>query len=158
MTGEDVGRVFEATLPKENIERQWKLNLLMLVRTVVISTGMPVAAYQEDIPRVSLEFEVPRVARSTLYRWFDEPLDQSMATLSQLSPAYAWSQQVDLPNLPACVTDRCIVDSTTVKLQDALLTDFSESGSYVKVHTILSGGCGVLVLYHFIPVREHGCQ
>ena len=87
--GRGYGARIRCALPKENVERQWKLNLLMLVRTVVISTGMPVAAYQEDIPRVSLEFEVPRVARSTcrILPQLTFPRVGSTSTCIQSSPA-----------------------------------------------------------------------
>lgn len=64
--------VLEAILPPEEInrlggqcgviERQRQLNLGMLVRARVISAGTPGGAYQADIVRSSLEFEVPRVA------------------------------------------------------------------------------------------------
>ena len=92
MTGEDVRQVFEAILPQEAIdrlcrecgviERQRKLHLGMLVRAMVISAGTPGGAYQADILRSYLEFEVPQVARSAFYRWFDEPLERFMAALA----------------------------------------------------------------------------
>jgi putative transposase len=167
MTGEDVRHVFEAILPQEDIEhlcqqcgvieRQRKLNLGMLVRAMVISAGTPGGAYQADILRSYLEFEVPQVARSAFYRWFDEPLEQFMAALAQRALAYARAQQVDLSGPLAGVKDWYIVDSTTVKVRDALLPDFPGSGSYaaIKVHKVLSVGCGAPIRYHFSPAREH---
>src|SRR5919108_4274965 len=95
MTGEDVREVFEAILPQEEIDRlcvdcdgiarQRQMNLGMLVRAMVIAAGTPGGAYQADILRSSLEFEVPQVARSASYRWFDEPLERFMAALAEHS-------------------------------------------------------------------------
>jgi hypothetical protein len=88
MTGEDVRQVIEAILPQQEIERlcaqfgvierQRKLHLGMLVRAMIISAGTPGGTYQADVLRSYLEFEVPKVAQSAFYRWFDEPLNQSI--------------------------------------------------------------------------------
>jgi hypothetical protein len=92
MTGDEVRQVFEAMLPQEAIdrlcaqfgviERQRKMNLGMFVQAMVISAGTPGGAYQADALRSYLEFEVPSVARSAFYRWFDEPLERFMAALA----------------------------------------------------------------------------
>jgi putative transposase len=105
MTGEDVRHVFEAMLPRDEIdrlcmqcgviERQRKLDLGMLVRAMVISAGTPGGAYQADVLRSYLEGEVPPVARSAFYRWFDEPLERCMAALAERAVASARAQQVD---------------------------------------------------------------
>jgi hypothetical protein len=167
MTGDEVRQVFEAMLPAEEIdrlceecgviERQRKLNLGMLVRAMVISAGTPGGAYQADVLRSYLEFEVPRVARSAFYRWFDEPLERCMGALAAHGLAYARAQQVDLAG-PLCgVTDWYIVDATTVTVRDALREEFPGTGDYaaIKVHKVLSVGCGAPVHYHFSPAREH---
>ena len=167
MTGDEVRQVFEAMLPQEEIdhlcqqvgvvERQRKLNLGMLVRAMVISAGTPGGAYQADVLRSYLEFEVPPVARSAFYRWFDEPLEQFMAALAERALAYARAQQVDLSG-PLCgVTDWYIVDATTVRVRDALRQEFPGTGNYaaIKVHKVLSVGCGAPVYDHFSPAREH---
>ena len=115
MTGDEVRQVFEAMWPQEEsdrlcqqvgvIERQRKLNLGMLVRAMVISAGTPGGAYQADVLRSYLEFEVPPVARSAFYRWFDDPLEQCMAALAEQALASARAQPVDLSG-PLCgVTD-----------------------------------------------------
>jgi hypothetical protein len=167
MTGDEVRQVFEAMLPQEEIdrlcqqcgviERQRKLNLGMFVRAMVISAGTPGGAYQADVLRSYLEFEVPHVARSAFYRWFDEPLERFMEALADRALAYARAQQVDLSG-PLCgVQDWYIVDATTVTVRDALQEEFSGTGDYaaIKVHKILSVGCGAPVRYHFSPAREH---
>jgi hypothetical protein len=61
MTGEDVRHVFEAMLPRDEIdrlcmpcgviERPGQLDLGMLVRAIVISAGTPGGAYQADVLR-----------------------------------------------------------------------------------------------------------
>jgi putative transposase len=167
MTGDEVRQVFEAMLPQEEIdrlceqfgviERERKLNLGMLVRAMVISAGTPGGAYQADVLRSYLEFEVPHVARSAFYRWFDAPLEQCMEALAQRALAYARGQQVDLAG-PLCgVQDWYIVDATTVTVRDALREEFPGTGDYaaIKVHKVLSVGCGAPVRYHFSPAREH---
>jgi putative transposase len=167
MMGEDVRHVFEAILPQEEIdrlcmafgviERQRKLDLGMLVRAMVISAGTPGGAYQADILRSYLEFEVPRVARSAFYRWFDEPRERFMAALAARALAYARAQQVDLSGILGGVKDWYIVDSTTITVRDALREEFPGTGAYaaLKVHKVLSVGCGAPVQYHFSPAREH---
>jgi hypothetical protein len=167
MTGEDVRQVFEAILPQHEIERlcaqfgvierQRKRHLGMLVRAMVIAAGTPGGAYQADILRSYLEFEVPRVARSAFYRWFDEPLEQFMAALADRALAYARAQQVDLAGILGGVKDWYIVDSTTVRVRDALQDECPGAGAYaaLKVHKVLSVGCGAPVHYHFSPAREH---
>src|SRR6267142_3013956 len=167
MTGDEVRQVFEEMLPQDEIarrceafgviERQRKLHLGMFVRAMVISAGTPGGGYQADVLRSYLEFEVPRVARSTFYRWFDEPLERFMEALAERALAYARAQQVDLAG-PLCgVTDWYIVDSTTVKVRDTLREDFPGTGDYaaIKIHKVLSVGCGAPVQYHLSPACEH---
>jgi putative transposase len=167
MTGDEVRHVFEAMLPQEEIERlcqqlgvierQRKLNLGMFVRAMVISAGTPGGAYQADVLRSYVEFEVPPVARSAFYRWFNEPLEQFMAALAERALAYARAQQVDLSGPLGGVTDWYIVEATTVTVRDALRQEFPGTGDYaaIKVHKVLSVGCGAPVQYHFSPAREH---
>ena len=172
MTGTEVRAVFEELLPQGEmdrlcrqcgvIERQRKLNLAMLVRAMVISAGTPGGAYQADILRAYLESEVPRVTRAAFYRWFDEPLERFMEALAQRALAeralaYARAQQVDLSGPLGSVQDWYIVDSTTIKVRDALLEECPGTGddAALKVHKVLSVGCGAPVRYHFSPAREH---
>src|SRR5919106_4230243 len=167
MTGDDVRMVFEQLLPQEEIdrlcqqcgviERQRKLNLRMLVRAMIISAGTPGGAYQADVLRSYLEFEVRHVTRAAFYRWFDEPLERFMAALADRALAYARAQQVDLPGPLSGVQDWYIVDSTTVTVRDALREEFPGTGDYaaIKVHQVLSVGCGAPVRYPFSPAREH---
>jgi hypothetical protein len=167
MTGDDVRTVFEQMLPQDEIdrlcqqcgviERQRKRNLGMLVRAMVIAAGTPGGAYQADVLRSYLEFAVPRVTRAAFSRWFDGPLEQCMAALAERALAYARAQPVDLPGPLSGVKDWYIVDSTTVKVRDALIADFPGTGDYaaLKVHKVLSVGCGAPVRSHCSPAREH---
>jgi putative transposase len=167
MTGDEVRTVFEQMLPQDEIdrlcqqcgviERQRKLHLGMLVRAMVISAGTPGGAYQADVLRSYLECAVPPVTRAAFYRWFDTPLEQCMAALAERALAYAQAQQVDLPGPLSGVKDWYIVDSTTVRVRDTLIEDFRGAGAYaaLKVHKVLSVGCGAPVRYHFSPAREH---
>jgi hypothetical protein len=168
MTGDEAREVFEAMLPQEEIERlckefgvvqrQRKRNLGMFVRAMVISAGTPGGAYQADVLRSYLECEVPQVARSAFYRWFDEPLERFMAALADRALAYARAQEVDLSG-PLCgVKDWYIVDSTTVTVRDALREEFPGTGDYaaIKVHKVLSVGCGSPVQYHLSVTKICG--
>ena len=49
------------------------------------------------------------------------------------------------------------MDATTVTVRDALRKEFPGTGDYaaIKVHKVLSVGCGAPVQYHFSPAREH---
>lgn len=111
---------------------------------------MPGGAYQADVLRPYLEFEVPHMARSAFYWWFDMPLEQIMEALAQWTLVYARAQQVDLSG-PLCnVKDWYIVDSTRVTVRDALHEEFPGTGDYaaIQVHKVLSVGCRA-------PVHDH---
>src|SRR5512132_634745 len=152
MPGDVVSKLLEDRLPHEYrdgvchqcgvIDRKRKLHLGMFVRAMVISAGTPGGAYQADVLRSYLEFEVPHVARSAFYRWFDEPLEQFMTALADRALAYARAQQVDLAGILGGVKDWYIVDSTTVTIRDALRDEFPGTGDYaaLKVHKVLSVG------------------
>ena len=157
MTGDEVRQVLEAMLPQEEIdrlcepfgviERHRKLNLGMFVRAMVISAGTPGGAYQADALRSYLEFEVPSVARSAFYRWFDEPLERFMEALAQRVLAYAQAQQIDLSGPLSGVKDWYIVDSTTVTVRDALREAFPGTGDYAAINLTIDEswrGCGLL--------------
>ena len=161
---------FEAILPQEEsdclcqqvgvIERQRQLTLGMLVRAMVISAGTPGGAYQADVLRSYLACEVPPVARSAFYRWFDEPVEQFMAALAERALAYARAQQVELSGPRGGVTDWYIVEATTVTVRDALRQEFPGTGNdaALNVHKVLSVGCGAPVQYHCSPAREHASR
>jgi hypothetical protein len=80
-----------------------------------------------------------------------------MEALALRTLAYARAQQVDLPGPLSGVKDWSIVDSTTIKVRDALREEFPGTSDYaaLQVHKVLSVGCGAPVRYHFSPAREH---
>jgi hypothetical protein len=80
-----------------------------------------------------------------------------MTALADRALAYARAQKIDLTGILGGVKDWYIVDSTTVRVRDALQEEFPGTGAYaaLKVHKVLSVGCGAPVHYHFSPAREH---
>jgi len=80
-----------------------------------------------------------------------------MAALVERALAYARVQQVDRPGPLSGVKDWSIVDSTTVTIRDARLEACPGTGdsAALKVHQVLSVGCGAPVRYHCSPAREH---
>ena len=167
MQGKDVREVFGAILPTSEvekladelgvIERERKLQLVELVRSIVLETGTPNGGVQADIMRAYLENEVPTVTRPAFYGWFHEPLERLMERLAHRALKYAYSLKVDLPSPLDIVSDWYIVDSSTVKLSDTLVDEFQGTGDYaaIKVHKKISVGRGSTVKYHFSPAREH---
>jgi putative transposase len=85
------------------------------------------------------------------------PLEPCRAALAERALAYAQAQQVDRPGPLSGVPDWYSVDSTTVTVRDARLEVLPGTGdeAAIKVHTVLSVGCGAPVRDHFSPAREH---
>src|SRR5262249_26382233 len=106
------------------------------------------------------ESGAPRVARASFYDWFGPPLEKVMEELGRRATAYAAEQPRDLPGFLGCVKDWRIADATTCKLRDELKEIYPGAGEYaaVKVHKILSVGCGTVIGYHFSPAREQDFQ
>lgn len=167
MTGDAVREVFETILPDDLIEgfarffgvvdRERIFNVATFVRASVIAAGSPGGGLQADAIRNYLESGGPKMARSALYRKFDEQYEKLMEVLAENALEYARSQQVDLPGILAGVTDWRIVDSSTVKVSDEVKNELPGTGEYaaIKVHKTYSVGCSAPVAYHFSPAREH---
>jgi hypothetical protein len=167
MTGAAMREVFETILPQNLIEdfarlfgvveRERVFDVAAFVRASVIAAGSPLGGLQADAIRNYLESGAPRVARSALYRKFDDAYEALMEALAQNALDYARAQQVDLPGILAGVTDWRIVDSSTVKVRDIVKGEFPGTGDYaaVKVHKTYSVGCSAPVGYHFSAAREH---
>jgi hypothetical protein len=71
---------------------------------------------------------------------------------------YARSMRRDLPGLlGAHVTDWHIVDSSTVKLDPALIGEYPGAGDYaaLKIHKRFSVGLGTTIDYHLSAARDH---
>lgn len=167
MTGADVREVFEAVLPRDLIdgfarlfgvvERERAFQVSTFVRCAVMGACSPGGGAQADILRNYLDASGTRMARSALYRKFDEEFEALMEALAQHALEYARAQQVDLPGILAGVIDWRIVDSTTVKVSDAVKGILPGTGEYaaIKVHKTYSVGCSAPVGYHFSAAREH---
>lgn len=167
MTGDAVREVFEAVLPSDLIdgfahlfgvvERERVFDVSTFVRCAVMGAGSPGGGLQADIIRNYLDAVGKPMARSALYRKFDEEFEALMEALAQHALEYARSQQVDLPGILAGVTDWRIVDSSTVKVSDDVKAVLPGTGEYaaVKVHKTYSVGCSAPVAYHFSAAREH---
>jgi Transposase DDE domain len=125
MTGDDVRTVFEQMLPQDESDR---------------------LCQQCGVIEQQRKLNLGRLVRAMI-----------MAALAERSLTYARAQPVDLPGPLSGVKDWYMVDSTTVKVRDSLIVDFPGTGddAALKVHKVLSIGCGSPVRYHFSPTREH---
>lgn len=141
------------------IERDRALDITAFVVAMVLTGGTHEAGRQYDVLRTYADSGARKVARSTFYGWFNDPLEKLLTELLRRAIAYSAAQERILPGTLGTVTDWRIVDSTTVRLRDsaALLADYPGTGDYaaIKVHKTYSVGVGNLVAYHFSPAREH---
>jgi len=83
-----------------------------------------------------------------------------MAALADRAFAYTRAPQVDLSGPLGGVQDWYIVDSTTVTVRDARIEECPGTGddAALKVHTVLSVGCGAPVRDHCSLACEHASQ
>jgi hypothetical protein len=112
---------------------------------------------QYDVLRTYVENGARKVVRGAFYAWFDEPLERLLETLLAEARKAGTETPKILPGILGGVSDWRIVDSTTIKLDDALIAEWAGAGEYaaVKVHKEWSVGHGNLVGYHLSPAREH---
>jgi hypothetical protein len=170
MQGTDVRRVFESILPDDAImtivekagfqERVRKLDAVRLVRAMVIAAATGYGGRQADIMRLYFELGAASVVRGVFYGWFGAELEAVMKKVSCRALEYARGQPRDLPGvLGAHVVDWHIFDSTTIKLDRALIAEYPGAGDYaaLKVHKRFSVGVGTLIDYHVSPARDHDC-
>jgi hypothetical protein len=168
LDGEDVKDVFESVLADEAIgrlvedaglqERQRKLDAVQLVRAMVISAATGYGGRQADVMRLYFDNGARRVARGGFYAWFNDRLEATIAGLANNALTFARKQPTDLPALLARhAKDWHIVDSSTIKLDDALKEQYPGAGDYaaLKVHKRFSVGIGTTIDYHLSPAREH---
>lgn len=168
MQGRDVQRVFETILPDEVLlelvrasklqERERKMEAVRLLRAMVIAASTGHGGRQADVMRTYFELGAERVARGGFYGWFGGALESVMSQIRQLALDYARQMPLDLPGfLGAHVKDWHIVDSTTIKLDKALMPEYPGTGDYaaLKVHKRFSVGLGTAIEYHLSAAREH---
>lgn len=168
LSGEDLHELMYAVLPDEAIlqavqaakfvERERKRDAVALVRALVIAASTGYGGRQRDVARVYFENGAPRVARGGFYAWFGPQLEATIAGLSERALAYARAQPLDLPPLlKRHARDWHIVDSTTLRLPDELISEYPGAGKYaaLKVHKRLSVGTGTVYSYHLSPAKDH---
>jgi hypothetical protein len=138
-------------------ERDRKLVVFELVVALILCGGTHEGGRQYDVLRTYLENGAPQIRRGTFYEWFTEPLLKLLTEL--LNRAIAIGQQMPplLVGILDGVTDWRVFDSTTVRLDDALVDTFPGAGEYaaLKIHKEWSVGTGNLVSYKITPAREH---
>src|SRR5690606_33296153 len=125
---------------------------------MVIAAATGYGGRQADVMRLYFDGGGPRVVRGGFYAWFNERLEATMSALAERAREYAQAQPTDLPPLLArYARDWHIVDSSTVRLDDALIDEYPGAGQYaaLKVHKRFSVGVGTAVDYHVSPAREH---
>ncbi len=168
LTGAGVREVFETILPDDVLlpairaaglqERERKMNALLFLRSMIISASTGYGGRQADAMKIYFESGAKKVVRGAFYSWFGRPLEQVLDVVRNRALAYAAAQPLDLPGLlGAEVRDWHIVDSTTVKLDDALKDEYPGTGDYaaLKIHKRFSVGIGTTIGYHLSPAREH---
>jgi len=138
-------------------ERERKFDVFEFVVALILAGGTHEGGRQYDILRTYLENGAPKVRRGTFYGWFTSPLLLLLTELLDRAIAVGQRQPTLLPGILAGVIDWRVVDSTTVRLDDALVGDFPGTGDYaaLKVHKEWSVGTGNLVAYKITAAREH---
>ena len=122
-------------------ERERKLDVFELVVALILAGGTHEGGRQYDVLRTYIDNGAPRVVRGTFYSWFTEPLLKLLTVLLERAIATGQRQPPLLPGILGGVTDWRVVDSTTVKLDDALVDTFPGAGDYaaLKIHKEWSG-------------------
>jgi hypothetical protein len=167
MTGDELREHLRETLDARAVdelaekyavqERERKLLVFELVVALVLSGGTHEGGRQYDVLRTYVENGAPRVRRGTFYSWFTEPLLKLLTELLDKAIALGQQQPTLLPGILRGVTDWRVFDSTTIRLDDALVDTFPGAGEYaaLKIHKEWSVGTGNLVGYKITPARDH---
>lgn len=167
MTGADLaallGKIFRAERLEQLaqdyglVERQRALDVTAFVLSLILSGGTHEGGRQYDVLRTYIESGARKVSRGAFYSWFNDPLERLLQTLLDDAVRSAAQTPPILPGILRGVSDWRIVDSTTLKLNDALMTEWPGTGDYaaVKVHKEWSVAHGNLAAFHFSPAREH---
>jgi hypothetical protein len=167
MTGDELREHLREILDAEAIgslverygiqERERKLNVFEFVVALILAGGTHEGGRQYDVLRTYVDNGAPRVVRGTFYAWFTEPLLKLLAELLDRAIAIGQRQPKLLPGILGGVTDWRVFDSTTVRLDDALVDTFPGTGDYaaLKIHKEWSVGTGNLLAYKITAAREH---
>jgi putative transposase len=167
MTGEELRDHLRETLDASAIrvlvekyglqERERKFDVFEFVVALILCGGTHEGGRQYDVLRTYVDNGAPRIVRGTFYAWFTEPLLKLLTELLATAIAVGQRQPKLLPGILGGVTDWRVFDSTTVRLDDALIDTFPGAGEYaaLKIHKEWSVGTGNLVGYEISPAREH---
>ena len=117
-------------------------------------------AYQADILRAYLECEVPPGHARSILSMVRRTTRTVHGGLGRPRFRLRTGPQVDLSGPLGGVQDWYIVDSTTVTVRDARIEECPGTGddAALKVHTVLSVGCGAPVRDHCSLACEHASQ
>jgi putative transposase len=150
-------RMLELARDYKLVQRERSLDVVRLVLGLVMTGGTEECGRQYAVLRNYLDSGAPRVVRGGFYAWFNEPLEQLLTELLSRALAEALKVPKLLPGLLGRVSDWRIVDSTTIKLDRALIAHWRGAGDYaaLKIHKEWSVGLGNLVAYHLSPASEH---
>ena len=141
------------------VQRERSLDVVRLVLALVLTGGTEECGRQYAVLSNYLDSGAPRVVRGGFYAWFNEPLERLLTELLRRAKVEALNVPKLLPGLLGTVSDWRIVDSTTIKLDKALIEHWRGAGEYaaLKIHKEWSIGLGNLVDYHLSPASEHDC-
>lgn len=167
MTGEELKEHFQEIIDVRLLcelakkygiqERQRKLDVFEFVVALILSGGTHEGGRQYDVLRTYIENGAASVVRGSFYSWFTEPLLNLLTELLDKTIALGQAQPKLLPGILAGVSDWRLVDSTTIRLDDALIDTYPGTGDYaaLKIHKEWSVGTGNLVAYKITPARDH---
>lgn len=138
-------------------ERERAFDLAGFVLALILSGGTHEGGRQYDVLRTYAENGAPKVTRGAFYSWFSAPLELLLETLLTRALALAGATEKLLPGILGGVRDWHVVDSTTIKLDKALIARWRGTGDYaaLKIHKRWSVGHGNLVSYELSPAVEH---
>ena len=139
------------------VQRERSLDVVRLVLALVLTGGTEECGRQYAVLSNYLDSGAPHVVRGGFYAWFNEPLERLLTELLRRAQAQACKVPKLLPGLLGTVSDWRIVDSTTIRLDGALIEHWRGAGDYaaLKIHKEWSVGLGNLVHYHLSPASEH---
>lgn len=167
MTGDELREHLREVLDADEIaalvakygiqERERKLDVFELVVALILAGGTHEGGRQYDVLRTYVDNGAPAVVRGTFYAWFTEPMQALLSELLRRAMAVGQRQPMLLPGILGGVTDWRVIDSTTVRLNDALVDTFQGTGDFaaLKIHKEWSVGTGNLVGYKITPARDH---
>lgn len=167
MTGEELRAHLCETLDRDEItkmaaqygfqQRERGLDVMQFVVALILAGGTHEGGRQYDVLRTYVDNGAPKVDRTTFYGWFNNPLLTLLTVLLDKAIDVGQRQDKLLPGILGGVKDWRVFDSTTIRLDDALVDIFPGAGDYsaLKIHKEWSVGNGNLVGYKITPAREH---